>query len=112
MGERSGYIKLLGMFVVKEPIILYPYLSTVVDSMIKSLDPNIPHMRENLLPSLTATSGDLVKIYPCVAFTAHQQRLVIGNMDGTCILYDVRTATKLQILEVNFFVGFQGYAWS
>jgi hypothetical protein len=68
--------------------------------MMKSLDPSIQYLRDALLPVLTDTLADLVGKYPNVAFNATSQRLVIGNQDGTCAIYDVRTASKLQILEV------------
>ena len=66
----------------------------------KSLDPSVPYLRDALLPSLTDTLADLVDKYPNVAFNAISQRIVIGNQDGTCVIYDVRTASKLQVLEV------------
>ena len=43
--------------------------------------------------------ADLVSAYPSVSFHTGSQRLGLGMPDGCVILFDVRTATRLQIFE-------------
>lgn len=69
--------------------------------MIKSLDPHIPHIRDTLLPVLTSNLADIVKVYPNVAFSNQTQRLIIGKSDGQCLLYDLRTASRIQVIDVK-----------
>ncbi len=83
-------------------MLLYPYLTQIIESMIKSLDPHIPHIRDTLLPVLTGNLGDLVKRYPNVAFNNQTQRLIVGTTEGSCLLYDLRTASKIQVIDVRF----------
>ncbi|KAJ3415261.1 hypothetical protein HDV05_005271 [Chytridiales sp. JEL 0842] len=98
-GERIGSLKLLGMFISKKPLILYEHLHKVVESMIKALDPNMPTMREAVQAVVTADFAELVKTYPNVAFHHGSQRLAFGSPDGITSIYDLRTATRIQILE-------------
>ncbi|KAJ3106164.1 hypothetical protein HDU97_006981 [Phlyctochytrium planicorne] len=67
--------------------------------MVKSLDPNSPTMREALLPVVTANFAELVRIFPNIAFHHGSQRLANGTSDGVVIVYDLKTATRIQILE-------------
>jgi hypothetical protein len=75
----------------------------MIDSMVKQLDPNHPSIRESLQNIVTINFAELVKIFPTVSFHAPTQRLAVGTLDGTSIVYDLRTATKLNVLEVNYF---------
>ncbi len=68
--------------------------------MVKMLDPNHPSIRESLQNIVTINFAELVKSYPMVAFHSGTQRLAVGTNDGTAVIYDLRTATKLNILEV------------
>jgi hypothetical protein len=72
----------------------------MIDAMIKQLDPNHPTIRESLQNIVTINFAELVKIFPTVAFHAASQRLAVGTLDGVCVVYDLRTATKMNILEV------------
>lgn len=78
---------------------LYPYLHAMVEPMVKALDPNHPILRESLQDIITLNFAELVKIFPNIAFHAGSQRLAIGNLDGTTIVYDLRTATQLLLLK-------------
>jgi len=64
------------------------------------LDPNVPNMRENMIQSVTLSLHDLVKKYPNIAFHGHSQRIAIGSIDGLILIYDLKTGTRWQILEV------------
>lgn len=98
--DRGTLLHALGYIMEKNPVLLQPYLPTIVDSMIKSLDPHTPQIRDALLPLLTQTIADIVKRYPSIAFNNVTQRLVVGNPDGTCLLYDIRTASRISVVDV------------
>lgn len=80
--------------------ILYPYLPRLIEAMVKTIDPNTPELRESLLPIVTINFAELVRSYPNVAFHGASQRLSVGTQEGITIIYDLRTATKVSILEV------------
>ncbi|KAJ3258071.1 hypothetical protein HK103_004064 [Boothiomyces macroporosus] len=97
--ERVGGLKLLGLFIAKKPILLFNHLQPMVEAMVKMLDPNHPTVRESLQDIVTVNFADLVKIFPSIAFHPGTQRLAVGTVDGSSIIFDLRTATKLNLLE-------------
>jgi WD40 repeat protein len=97
--ERQAELQLLSLFINKKPLIIYPFLSKIVEAVVKSLDPNVPNMRENMIQSVTLSLHDLVKKYPNIAFHGHSQRIAIGSIDGLILIYDLKTGTRWQILE-------------
>ncbi|KAJ3307604.1 hypothetical protein HDU76_004502, partial [Blyttiomyces sp. JEL0837] len=97
--ERLGALKLLGMFISKKPAIILSHLAQIIEAMVKSLDPNIPGMRESLQPIITSNFAEIVKTFPTVSFHHGTQKLAAGTNEGTVIMYDLKTATKVQILE-------------
>lgn len=42
-------------------MVLYSHVYSVVEAVVKTLDPNVPHMREVMLQSATSILHDLVK---------------------------------------------------
>jgi WD40 repeat protein len=70
--------------------------------MIKILDPNYPNVREKLQNIITVNFAELVKSFPLVDFHESSQRLAVGSADGICSIYDLRSASKINILEVIF----------
>ncbi|KAJ3159142.1 hypothetical protein HDU86_002044 [Geranomyces michiganensis] len=97
--ERAGSLKLLGMFIAKKPLVLLNHLGRVVEAIVKCLDPNLPHIRDALQPIVTVNIAELVKRFPNVAFHHASQRLAVGTMDGVGVVYDVRIAARVQIME-------------
>ncbi|KAJ3322647.1 hypothetical protein HDV06_002861 [Boothiomyces sp. JEL0866] len=97
--ERVGGLKLLGLFIAKKPVLLFNHLQPMVEAMVKMLDPNHPSIRESLQDIVTVNFADLVKIFPSIAFHPGSQRLAVGTVDGSSIIFDLRTATKLNLLE-------------
>ncbi|KAI8824039.1 uncharacterized protein EV422DRAFT_564745 [Fimicolochytrium jonesii] len=97
--ERAGALRLLGMFIAKKPLILYPHLGRMVEAIVKCLDPNQPHIRDALQHIVTVIFAELVKRFPNVAFHHTSQRLAVGTMEGVGVVYDVRIAAKVQIME-------------
>ncbi|KAJ3065390.1 hypothetical protein HDU98_011256 [Podochytrium sp. JEL0797] len=99
VAERVGGLKLLGMFIAKKPMLLYVHIPLIIESMVKSLDPNVPGVREAVQTVVTSNFAELVKNFPCVAFHHGSQKLAVGTMDGLTVVYDLKTATKVQVLE-------------
>ncbi|KAJ3391542.1 hypothetical protein HDU92_008992 [Lobulomyces angularis] len=97
--ERMVCLKLLGMFISKKPLIIYPHLPQIVESIVKSLDPNTPFLRDTLQPLATLNLSELVRIYPMISFHAGTQRLAVGTQNGQIVTYDLRTASRLCVLE-------------
>jgi WD40 repeat protein len=79
--------------------LLYSNIYSVVEAVVKTLDPNVPHMREVMLQSATSILHDLVKTYPSVDFSSSAQKLAVGTLEGASVIYDVRTATRSVVLE-------------
>ena len=85
----------------QQPLLLRDSISTIVEAVIKILDPStVSSMRETLLTPVTTTLRDLVDAYPMVDFNDATQRMVVGSADGFIIVYDLKTATRLHVLEV------------
>ncbi|KAI9328858.1 hypothetical protein BDR26DRAFT_939723 [Obelidium mucronatum] len=99
VAERVGGLKLLGMFIAKKPTLLYSHIPRILESLVKSLDPNVPGMREAVQMIVTSNFAELVKNFPNVAFHHGSQKLAVGTMEGMTIVYDLKTATKGQVLE-------------
>ncbi|KAJ3110282.1 hypothetical protein HK100_003087, partial [Physocladia obscura] len=99
IAERVGGLKLLGMFVAKKPMLLYSHIPRIIESMVKSLDPNVAGMREAVQNVVTSNFAELVKTFPNVAFHHGSQKLAVGTAEGPTVVYDLKTATKAQVLE-------------
>ncbi|CAG8449148.1 16598_t:CDS:10 [Acaulospora morrowiae] len=97
--EKNGYLKLISLFIRKKPLIMYSNLSPLVESVVKSLDPNIPKMRDTVLQTTTSVLHDLVRTFPSISFHGGSQKLAVGTLEGASIVYDLRTATRCHILE-------------
>jgi hypothetical protein len=104
--EKIGFLKLISMFIRKKPLLLYTNLSSLAEAVVKSLDPNVPKMRDSVLQITTSVLYDLVKKFPSIAFHGDSQKLVVGTLEGASIIYDLRTATRRHILEVNLLLLF------
>lgn len=99
ISERTGCLKLFEYFINKKPLILYPHLSEMVDAIVRCLDPNIPAMRECLIHHVTTLFYDLVVTFPHVTFHSGYQRLAVGTVEGLVLIFDLKTATRYQVLE-------------
>jgi hypothetical protein len=97
--ERRCTLKMLDVFINKKPQLLMPHLIKIVEAVIKCLDPNSPTTREALLPGVTATLHDMVRIYNSVVFHGPTQRLVCGSWEGPAIVFDLKTGGRWQVLE-------------
>eukprot|EP01133_Synstelium_polycarpum_P016083 gene16083-19136_t len=71
-----------------------PFLPRVIDYILKSLDPHMPQLRETCLKQTTAVLHLMVNKYPMVSFHHESQRLILGTLDGSLVIYDLKTASR------------------
>ncbi|KAJ3204663.1 hypothetical protein HDU82_005688, partial [Entophlyctis luteolus] len=81
ISERIGGLKLLGMFIAKKPHLIYSFIPRIVESMVKSLDPNVSGMREAVQNIVTSNFAEIVKTFRNVAFHSGIQKLAVGTAD-------------------------------
>ncbi|KAG9297893.1 hypothetical protein G9A89_000056 [Geosiphon pyriformis] len=97
--DKNNYLKLISLFIRKKPLILFSNLPVLVEAVVRSLDPNIPNLRETVLQTTTSILHDLVRTFPSITFHGRSQKLAVGTLEGASIIYDLRTATRWHVLE-------------
>ncbi|TNY18126.1 hypothetical protein DMC30DRAFT_73310 [Rhodotorula diobovata] len=97
--SRNATLKLLGFMIRKKPLVLYTNLPRVAEAVVKSLDPTISALRETVQQSATFILNELVRRFPSIDFHGKSQRLAVGTAEGAAIVFDLRTATRLYVLE-------------
>ncbi|GAA5886694.1 hypothetical protein JCM6882_005860 [Rhodosporidiobolus microsporus] len=96
---RNATLKLLGFMIRKKPLVLYTSLPRVAEAVVKSLDPTVSTLRETVHQAATVILNELVKTFPSIDFHGKSQRLAVGTHEGAAIVFDLRTATRLYVLE-------------
>ncbi|ORY76900.1 hypothetical protein BCR35DRAFT_280286 [Leucosporidium creatinivorum] len=97
--HRNATLKLLGFMIRKKPLVLYTSLPRIAEAVVKSLDPTVTHLRETVHQAATVILNELVRTYPSIDFHHKSQRLAVGTHEGSTIIYDLKTATRLYVLE-------------
>ncbi|GAA5960639.1 hypothetical protein JCM3765_005885 [Sporobolomyces pararoseus] len=97
--SRNSTLKLLGFMIRKKPLVLYHSLPRVVEAVVKSLDPTMGDLRETVQQTATVILNELVRTFPSIDFHGKSQRLAVGTQEGSAIVYDLKTATRLYVLE-------------
>ncbi|THG99106.1 hypothetical protein EW026_g3192 [Hermanssonia centrifuga] len=97
--HRKSVMQLVIFLIHKKPLALYSNLPRLVEAVVKSLDPNSNASREAVLDSATEILGHVVDTYPTVDFHGPTQRLAVGTSEGALVMYDLKTATRLYVLE-------------
>jgi len=97
--EHSQALQTIGSLVKKHPASLLSTLPALVDSVVRSLDPHVPYLRNACLKSATALVHDLVRRYPMIGFHQLSQRLAVGTREGAILIYDLISATRWFTLE-------------
>ena len=92
-------LRLVAFLIRQKPLVLYPSLPRLVEAVVKSLDPTLVAVRSSLTRSATVMIKELVETYPSIAFHSGTQRLAVGTHDGPVVLYDLKTATRLYVLD-------------
>ena len=109
----------------QRPLILFPHLPRLMEAVVKSLDPNSTSSRDAVLDTATEIVGHVVKTcvlpplvhdypllssptyaqsnspdsFPTVDFHSATQRLAVGTAEGAFVMYDLKSATQLYVLE-------------
>jgi len=99
MEDRLACMRVINMFARKRPGLLFSSIPRVVEAVVKTLDPNVPNVRESVIQPATSILHDLVQTYPFVDFNSASQKLAVGTPEGASIIYDLRTATRCLVLE-------------
>ncbi|SNX81804.1 uncharacterized protein MEPE_00509 [Melanopsichium pennsylvanicum] len=95
----AATMRLVAFMVRKRPSVLVANLPRVAEAVVKSLDPTHTTMREAVVNAATVMISELVSTYPSVSFFGGGQRLGVGTQEGAVIMYDLKTATRLYVLE-------------
>jgi WD repeat-containing protein 7 len=97
--EHSQALSLLSRLVKRYPAEFLVELPLLIESVVRSLDPHVPLLREVSLKPATTLVHDLVMRYPMVSFDQEEQRLAVGTKDGPIFIYDLNSATRWHVLE-------------
>ncbi|KAH9922915.1 WD40 repeat-like protein [Fomitopsis serialis] len=97
--HRKSVMQLVIFIIRKKPLVLYSNLPRLVEAVVKSLDPNSTANRDAILDFATEILGQFVRTFPTVDFHMATQRLAVGTSEGAVVMYDLKTATRLYVLE-------------
>ncbi|KAF7355313.1 WD-REPEATS-REGION domain-containing protein [Mycena sanguinolenta] len=97
--HRKSVMQILAFLIRKRPLVLYPNLPRLMEAVVKSLDPNSTVHRDAILDTATEILGHVVKTFPIVDFHMATQRLAVGTSEGAIVMYDLKTAIRLYVLE-------------
>lgn len=98
--EQSQVTQRLVAFMIhQKPLVLYPSLPRLAEAVVRSLDPTHVGVRSSLAKSATLMINELVRTYPMIAFHGASQRLAVGTPDGFIVMYDLKSGTRMYVLE-------------
>lgn len=95
----KSVLQIIAFLIRKKPLVLFPNLPRLMEAVVKSLDPGSNANREAVQDSVTDIIALVVQTFPTLDFHAGSQRLAVGTNEGAVILYDLKTATRLYVLE-------------
>jgi len=95
---HSHALKTICSLLKKYPSDLFPCVSTLVDCVVRSLDPNISNMRDVCVRSATLLVQEMVRVFPTVSFHQPSQKLAVAK-DNIIVIYDLLSATRWCTLE-------------
>lgn len=99
--HRKSVMQLVAFLIRKKPLVLHPNLPKLTEAVVKSLDPNSTSHRDAVHDSATEILGHVVKTFPTIDFHMASQRLAVGTGEGAIVMYDLKTATRLYVLECH-----------
>lgn len=99
VAQSQVTMRLVAFMVHQKPLVLYPSLPRLVEAVVKSLDPTLGQQRSSLAQAATVMIKELVQTYPSIAFHGPSQRLAVGTSDGPIVMYDLKSATRLYVLD-------------
>ncbi|KAH8114792.1 WD40 repeat-like protein [Phellopilus nigrolimitatus] len=95
----KSVMQIIAFLIRKKPLVLYPNLPRLMEAVVKSLDPGSNDDREAVMDAVTEIIALVVQTFPTVDFHTGSQRLAVGTSEGAVIMYDLKTATRLYVLE-------------
>lgn len=99
--EHSKVLVIVGRLVKQIRADFYPELPTLVDAIVKALNPHIPGLRDATLTNGTGLLNLMVSLYPMIAIELNEQRLAVGTRDGLVHVYDLSSATRVHTLTCH-----------
>lgn len=99
--HRKSVMQLVAFLIRKKPLVLHPNLPKLMEAVVKSLDPNSTSNRDAVHEAATEILGHVVKTFPNIDFHTASQRLAVGTGEGAIVMYDLKTATRLYVLECH-----------
>lgn len=75
-----------------------PSLETLVACLLKALDPRDPN-RTQALKEVSATLRVVLKNFPMTAYHKATNRLAVGLVDNTIVLFDLTTSSRLRVFK-------------
>lgn len=99
LDHRKSVMQIVAFLIRKRPLVLSPNLPKLLEAVVKSLDPNSTSNRDAIIDTATEILGHVVKTFPSVDFHMSTQRLAVGTSEGALIMYDLKTAIRLYVLE-------------
>ncbi|KAH9983707.1 hypothetical protein BJV74DRAFT_849553 [Russula compacta] len=99
--HRKSVMQLVAFLVRKKPLVIYPNLPKLVEAVVKSLDPTSTTNRDAVQETATEILGHVVNTFPTIDFHMTSQRLAVGTDEGAIVMYDLKTATRLYVLECH-----------
>ncbi|KAJ4468166.1 hypothetical protein J3R30DRAFT_3715082 [Lentinula aciculospora] len=98
--QRKSVMQIVALLIKKARLrFLYSNLPKLMEAVVKSLDPNSTSNRDAVLDTATEILGHVVKTFPTVDFHMSSQRLAVGTSEGAMVMYDLKTAIRLYVLE-------------
>jgi len=97
--EHSLALGTISSLVKKHPDQILSSLPLLVESVVRSLDPHVPYLRNACLKAATNLVHELVRKFPMIAFHQETQRLGVGDRKGPLLIYDLISATRWYTLE-------------
>ncbi|WWC92997.1 uncharacterized protein L201_007961 [Kwoniella dendrophila CBS 6074] len=97
--NRTSIMKLCVFISRKKPNLLENGLPKIAEAIVKSLDPNIGKMRDDVWQAATVILNELVLAFSTIDFHSGTQRLAVGTHEGAVIMYDLKTASRLYVIE-------------
>eukprot|EP00029_Vermamoeba_vermiformis_P006773 TRINITY_DN2745_c0_g1_i1.p1 TRINITY_DN2745_c0_g1~~TRINITY_DN2745_c0_g1_i1.p1 ORF type:complete len:719 (+),score=161.51 TRINITY_DN2745_c0_g1_i1:1468-3624(+) len=96
--EHAHALLTIQALIKKAPYAIYPHLPLLVESLVRSLDPHVPHLREACLKPATTLVHDLCRRFPSIGFDQAAQRLATATTNKIFV-YDLTSATRWHVLE-------------
>ena len=98
--RRNATLRFCALLVRKKPLMLTPALPKLVEAVVKSLEPQ-GAIREAVGQTVALVLVELTRTYPFVDVHDGIQRLVLGTAEGACVVFDLKTGTRLYVLDAH-----------